>query len=269
MLFRSNQSLFSTAGSALMIQFIAGVKTKDSEVSNTFTRIISGALTAIKNKYNDFYNAGRYLVEGFAYGITANTYLAEARARAMAAAAAQAAARELDEHSPSRVGYRIGAFFGLGFVNALIDYTSKSYQAGSEIAKSAKSGLSNAISKITDILENDIDTQPSIRPVLDLTDIKNNANQIDGLFGQRSVSLATTVGSQIRNGVSVLDSIGDVIKTSIESVQDKIDEPGNSTYVLEVPVYLEGREIAKASAPYTQKELDRINKFQTRMGGVL
>ena len=70
-------------------------------------------------------------------GIDEYTWYAEARARAMARAAAQAAEAELDINSPSKVGYRIGGFFGMGFVNSLIDYTNKSYDAGASVAKSA------------------------------------------------------------------------------------------------------------------------------------
>lgn len=95
-------------------------------------------------------------MEGFADGITANTYLAEARARAMAAAAARAAERELDEHSPSKVGYRIGDFFGLAFVNAISDYADKSYKAGTNMAAAAKNGLSNAISKIREFVDGEM-----------------------------------------------------------------------------------------------------------------
>jgi len=132
-----------------MAQFISGINLKNSVVLNAFIQIIGSSLTTIKDKYTDFYNVGKYLVEGFANGITAYTYLAEARARAMAAAAARAAEKELAINSPSKVGYRIGSFFGLGFVNALDDYESKSYNAGSGIADAAKNGLSNVISKIT------------------------------------------------------------------------------------------------------------------------
>lgn len=129
---------FNTVGQAVMTNLIAGIRSKDQTARDTFVQIVSGCLTAIRNKYTDFYNAGKYLVEGFADGITANTYLAEARARAMAAAAARAAERELDEHSPSKVGYRIGDFFGLAFVNAISDYADKSYKAGTNMAAAAK-----------------------------------------------------------------------------------------------------------------------------------
>ena len=190
---------FQSTGQALMVQFIAGIKAKDSAVSNTFTQIISGALTTIENKYTDFYNAGKYLVEGFAAGISANMYKAEAKARAMAAAAARAAERELDVNSPSRVFYGIGDYAGRGFVNALSDYESKSYDASSRIAESAKNGLSKAISQITDIINSDIDTQPTIRPVIDMTDvesgIKSTFSKTQGLNVSGTTSRASSVAS--------------------------------------------------------------------------
>jgi hypothetical protein len=196
---------FQSVSKECMVQFIAGINLKDSAVSDTFIQVVSGTLTAIRNKYTNFYNAGMYLVEGFADGITAYTYLAEARARAMAAAAARAAEKELDINSPSKVSYGIGSFFGKGFVNALIDYTSKSYKAGSEIAKSAKNGLSNAISKITDVIEGDIDTQPTIRPVLDLSDVETGTSRLNTLFSRTqamsiSAGMGHTSGEEIQNG---------------------------------------------------------------------
>jgi len=196
---------FKSTGQAVMIQFIDGIKAKSSSISNTFIQIVSRTLTVIKNKYNDFYNTGKYLVEGFAYGITANTYLAEARARAMAAAAARAVQRELDIKSPSKVGYGIGSFFGLGFVNALNDYESKSYDAGSGIADAVKNGLSNAISKITDIINSDIDIQPTIRPVLDLSDVEKGTGRLNALFSKTqgiSVSGSSDKASSIASSLN-------------------------------------------------------------------
>ena len=70
-------------------------------------------VTAIRDYHEQFKQAGAYLVDGFADGISENTYRAEAKARAMARAAAEAAEDELDEHSPSRVGYHIGDFLSL------------------------------------------------------------------------------------------------------------------------------------------------------------
>lgn len=196
---------FNTVGQAVMTNLIAGIRSKDQTARDTFVQIVSGCLTAIRNKYTDFYNAGKYLVEGFADGITANTYLAEARARAMAAAAARAAERELDEHSPSKVGYRIGDFFGLAFVNAISDYADKSYKAGTNMAAAAKNGLSNAISKIREFVDGEMEVQPTIRPVLDLSELRSGAGRLTAILSRSqamkiSSSMNRETTGEIQNG---------------------------------------------------------------------
>lgn len=196
---------FNTVGQAVMTNLIAGIRSKDQTARDTFVQIVSGCLTAIRNKYTDFYNAGKYLVEEFADGITANTYLAEARARAMAAAAARAAERELDEHSPSKVGYRIGDFFGLAFVNAISDYADKSYKAGTNMAAAAKNGLSNAISKIREFVDGEMEVQPTIRPVLDLSEVRSGAGRLTAILSRSqamkiSSSMNRETTGEIQNG---------------------------------------------------------------------
>lgn len=196
---------FNTVGQTTMTNLIAGIRAKNQLAKDAFVQIINSCLTAIRNKYTDFYNAGKYLVEGFAAGITANTYMDEARARAMARAAAAAAEAELDINSPSKVGYRIGGFFGMGFVNSLIDYADKSYDAGASVAKSAKEGLRNAVSKIGDFIENGIDSQPTIRPLLDLSDVTEGAGRLSALLSRNqamkiSAGMEREGGSVVQNG---------------------------------------------------------------------
>lgn len=196
---------FNTVGQAVMTNLIAGIRSKDQTARDTFVQIVSGCLTAIRNKYTDFYNAGKYLVEGFAGGLTAHTYLAGARARAVAAAAARAAERELDEHSPSKVGYRIGDFFGLAFVNAISDYADKSYKAGTNMAAAAKNGLSNAISKIREFVDGEMEVQPTIRPVLDLSEVRSGAGRLTAILSRSqamkiSSSMNRETTGEIQNG---------------------------------------------------------------------
>ena len=197
---------FNTVGQTTMTNLIAGIRTKNQLAKDAFVQIINSCLTAIRNKYTDFYNAGKYLVEGFAKGIDEYTWYAEARARAMARAAAQAAEAELDINSPSKVGYRIGGFFGMGFVNSLIDYADKSYDAGASVAKSAKEGLRNAVSKIGDFIENGIDSQPTIRPLLDLSDVTEGAGRLSALLS-RNQAMKISAGME-HEGTGIVQNGG-------------------------------------------------------------
>lgn len=160
-------------------------------------------LSSIIVRNTEFYDAARDMVAGFANGISANTFLAEAKAAEMAAAAARAARRELDEHSPSKVGYEIGDFFGVAFVGAIGDYADKSYRAGAEMGSKARIGLTEAVSKISDYINSDIDAQPTIRPVLDLSNVQSGTRQINAMFSRTqamsinaNMSRAHTSGNQ-------------------------------------------------------------------------
>jgi hypothetical protein len=210
---RNKYQEFQTVGMTMMTRLIAGVREKDEPAKTAFTNIVSGCLTAIRNKYQDFYDAGKYLVEGFAKGIDEYTWYAEARAAAMARAAAQAAEEELDINSPSKVGQRIGGFFGMGFVNSLIEYADKSYEAGAEMASAAKNGLSNAISKVRDFVEGNMDTQPTIRPVLDLSEVRSGAHMLSALLSRKQAMTISTemnrqTGSTIQNGETATPAAG-------------------------------------------------------------
>lgn len=199
---RNKYTEFYTTGSTIMTNLINGIKSKDLVIKSIFTLSISGALTSIKEKYQEFYNAGAYLVQGFINGIADNIESAAQKSAEMAAAAADAAKRELDERSPSKVGYKIGDYFGVAFVNAISDYEDASYNAGRNVAYMAKNGLSSAVMRISDLIDSGIDTEPTIRPVLDLSDVENKAVRLNALLSRTQ---AVKAGAEIteyshRNG---------------------------------------------------------------------
>ena len=194
---RNKYGEFTSTGTQTMVKLIAGVRSKDSELRTAFTTTLSGSITAIKDYYSQFKSAGSYLVDGFCDGISENTWKAEAKARAMAAAAAEAAEDELDEHSPSKRFYGIGNFAGVGFINALIDNVSKAGKAGREIARSSIDGLNDIISRIADYVDADMDVQPTIRPVLDLSAVEAGTGRLNTLFS-RNQALSVSTGMNDR-----------------------------------------------------------------------
>ena len=198
---------FADSGKKAMFSFAKGLKTENKNVSDIFRTTLKELVALIRSYRNEFYDAGDYLVKGFAAGIGDNIRRAVEKAQSMARAAANAAKKELNEHSPSKVGYQIGDFFGVAFVNALADYASKSYKAGAEIAKSARSGLSDAISKIAEYIDSDVDTQPTIRPVLDLSNVERGTARLSTMFNRSqamaiSASMNRTTEPENQNGTT-------------------------------------------------------------------
>lgn len=218
-----------------------------TDVKQAIVDLVQNGLDALKTKYQSFYDSGAYLATGFANGISANTYKAKAKAKAMAAAAAAAARKELDEHSPSRVGYEIGDFFGIAFVNGISDSVSKAYKASSEMAISAKDGLGSAIGKIADVVESNIDSQPTIRPILDLSDIKNGINTMSGLFNStQSVGVLADISAISASMNGNQNGLNDDIVYAIDKLSRKMDNVRGDTYNLNGITYSEGTELAEA-----------------------
>ena len=103
------------------------------------------------------------------------------------------------------VGGDLPTLIGEEFAQELIDYTDKSYDAGASVAKSAKEGLRNAVSKIGDFIENGIDSQPTIRPLLDLSDVTEGVGRLSALLSRNqamkiSAGMERESGSVVQNG---------------------------------------------------------------------
>ena len=185
---KSKNSMFKASGADVIKHFVNGINANKSKATKSMTSLANNMVNAIRSKYSGFYSAGRYLVQGFANGISANAYLAKAKSIAMANAAKQAAMAALGEHSPSKVFYQIGKYVVIGFANAIRDYTSMASRATTGMAKSATNGMRTAIGKIGDALAGDLNINPTIRPVMDLSEVTAGAASINGMFGNPAIS---------------------------------------------------------------------------------
>ena len=245
----SKESLLVGVGKNMASKFASGISQNTKAIKDSFSAVLKAAISLIKSYYSQFREAGKYAVDGFADGISANTYKARARAKAMADAASEAAAKALDERSPSKVFYGIGDYAGVAFVNALKDHTTKAYKASFEMASKAKSGLSDAVAKISDVINSDIDAQPTIRPVLDLSDVRAGASSISGMFGANP---SIGVMSNVRAITSMMNGNqnggNDDVISAIKDLGNKISGKTGDTYQINGITYNDDSNVSDAVA---------------------
>lgn len=177
---------FKSAGSDLVKAIGSGITGQTSTLKNQFSTILNNCIASVRNYYSQFQSAGSYLVAGIANGIAANANAAANASANVAARAAAAARSKLQIRSPSRVGYQIGDYFGIGFTNGITDNIRNAGISSDALAESATTGLSNAVSKIAALIDSGIDTNPTIRPVLDLTEIQNGSAAMADLMSTLS-----------------------------------------------------------------------------------
>ena len=141
-------------------------------------------------------STGQQIVQGLIDGVASSKSSFLDEMTSMALASVEAVKTTLDINSPSRVFRELGNYTGLGFIKGLHDYIHGSYEAGSDVANSAKNGLSGVLQAFANIADDVLDTEPVIRPVLDLSDVTAGAGVMNNLLSSgASLRLAGGVAS--------------------------------------------------------------------------
>ena len=204
---------------------ISGIKEKLSNLKETVRDLISNAKQVIQDKINDFKDVGKHIIGGLISGITDKASDLANSAINAAKSAVNGVKNFLGIHSPSRVFAEIGRYTDEGFINGVKAYAGKVSDATVDMGKGAVGAMSDTLSTIADLVSSDIDTEPTIRPVMDLSNIQNGANQlfsmmksVDGYSLSGSLEIANRTGNRINevrskatDNSSVLDKISDAV----------------------------------------------------------
>lgn len=245
----SFQTALETLGESSVDGFIKTFTDSTDKVKAAVEKMAKNASFKIRTQQikSYFEAAGKYVVQGFASGISKNTYLAEAKAKAMAQKAYQAAKKQLDINSPSKVFMRLGTSVPEGFAKGVGMLGSSVKNAAVDMANTAIDGTKNAITRIAEAINTDVDTQPTIRPVLDLSDISSGAGAINNMLSTKpSIGLMSNVGTintmmnNRQNGTNF-----DVI-SAIEDLGRKIGKTTGDTYQINGITYDDGSNINEA-----------------------
>lgn len=250
----NSKESFKKSGNDLMTSFTSGVSNKKTDAIHSITTILTAMRNAARAEYNSFRSAGVYLVEGFAKGIKESNYKAAAKAKEMAKSASDAAKKQLDEHSPSKVFYKIGDFAGQGFVNGLDEYAKVSHNAGARMGVEAQKGLGSSISKIVDTM-NDMDFDPTIRPVMDLSRIHAGISEMSRIMPNGETfqvgANVEAISSNMQNRQNGVNN-ADVIR-AIDRLGQKLDSRSGDSYTIDGVTYDDGSNIAKAVNTLTRE----------------
>lgn len=179
-------SNFSSWGTTYANALGTALQNGSSQVTSNVQTMVQKCVTAIRSQQPSWIEGGSYLVDGFILGIQQNVSRAAQEAAAMAMAAYQAAMSALKIRSPSRRFAELGMYADLGLAKGFKDY---SYLAESESEKTAEktvTGFSAVISHLTDVLNSDMELNPTIRPVVDMDDIRKSGTEIGAIFDRYS-----------------------------------------------------------------------------------
>ena len=187
---------FSTAGKTLMAKLASGIESSGSKVTSAAKSATSKAASGAKASYSSMYQAGQYLGDGLVAGINAMQTAAYNAGFALGQAAVQGEKDGQESASPSKATIKAGKWLGEGLVIGIHRMGKSVYKAGSSMGEDAVGAISGSFGKISDAFNNNVDSQPTIRPILDLSDVESGANTISSLFGiSPSVGVLANVGA--------------------------------------------------------------------------
>lgn len=166
-------------------------------------------------------DAAHYLVTGFANEIRAGRMRVYAVGKVLAAAAKNAIDDYLEIESPSKATGESGMYTVLGFVKGIEDYIYKAEDAGEELGEDTLNIMKGPIDRILEMLNGNLEYDPTIRPILDTSLLESGMQTANGLFGGTSYRLGSSISGYNR---AVVDASSADIKMGSPDVVQAINE---------------------------------------------
>ena len=220
---------------------------EQSTIKNAFDAPLNKAASSARGSMSKFYDAGRYLVTGFANGIRDNIYLAQLAAIKMADDTETAARSKLHIYSPSRVFRKIGAWVPKGFAQGIERFSYLGVRAVEGMSNDAIDSASKVLSNINAVLTDDVNTQPTIRPVVDLSNVESSSDAISNML---AIDPTVSAFSNVRSISAMMNrnqnGANDDVVSAIKDLGKTIGKASGDTYQINGITYDSGSEVSEA-----------------------
>ena len=244
----SKSASFQSAGAQAMSKFVSGISSKKASVSTTVATITSGAASRIRSHYTTFNNNGKYLGDGLVLGINSKVQAAYNAGYRLGQAAARGEKDGQKSNSPSKLTIQAGKWLGEGLVIGIGKMTRSVYKAGYELGDSAVGSISSTISKISDYANEGIDSELTIRPIMDLSDVESGVGRINGMFGDSLAIGASANLGAISSMMSTRNQNGSntEVVSAINKLSKQLGNAKGNTYNVNGVTYDDGSNISEA-----------------------
>ena len=145
---------------------------------------------------------GQATMDGYALGVSENEYLAIDAVTTAVNNAIQAGADAQSSASPSKEYAKLGMYGMMGYANGLLGMSSTAEDAARSVVMNSLGTVRDTISMLAAAIESDIEMDPTIRPVLDLSQLRAGASQANSLL-TRTLSTVPDYARAARVGTEV------------------------------------------------------------------
>ena len=253
-----NSSMKSIAGNAKSAQSsLSSMRSSVNVVNSGLDALGNKAKSAISALISQFSNAeGKARSSGNAVGNNFNNGVHNGMSRAVSTARTMSASTVLAMQSAGSGSYSCGVYIGAGLANGMASQVGRVRSVAAQLAAAAEA---------------------AIRAKAQIHSPSKVADKLGGYFGEGWVNGISDRVTDVKKAAWKLVDIPDLVpipeigaglRIGIDDLNDDYEYSRNETYTIYVPLEIDGRQVAKASATYTQEELKKLEKQNMRKTGV-
>ena len=171
--------------------------------------------------------------------------------------------KALEIHSPSRVMARLGGFVTEGLAIGIEGNTKLVANASENLASTAISGLKDAIKAATNLTDLGIDLNPTITPVLDLSNIEEESTKLDKLtngWKDIGINVSSTLASSAAKSFN---------KTSMAKSKMALENQNGVSNGASVRDEQQSQSMTFIQNNYSPKALSRIDIYRQTQNQLL
>ena len=233
---------FLNLGKTIILKFNAGIYGMIEKAKNMITDFASKILSSVCSFFGvetpgsvgELYDIAKQLIAGFIEGIYDKVNDAIYAVGEFCQDVVDKCKNVFRVASPSRVFMEIGRYLDEGLVVGVNKYSNRVDDAVEGMGYNAIDSLTNVISNIAEIVNGEMEADPTIKPVLDLTDVINGANTINNMLsGDRAMSLAADSSYDINKNIAMNNSKPsalDSLKATLSGIKSGNTVNQNNTF---------------------------------------
>lgn len=165
------------------------VKTVIDPAKNLADTVINTILKYIK--LDEIKKIGANICNTLADSINANTGRVQAAATKLANVVKSATEAGVEIGSPSKWAWRVGRFIDQGLANGLTD--------NADTVEDSMYNMTDLIKRVKEVLDGELEYDPTIKPVLDLSNVTGGMNDLNNLLNQNAtISMARNISASGR-----------------------------------------------------------------------
>lgn len=189
--FKGHDYEFKVAGNNIALHTRNGINHSAPQTKIAIASLADSLSLLVRYRYNNMYKAGVYLVTGLRNGINDSTSKATTAITVLMDEVIKAAKNTADIRSPSRVFAKMGYYVVAGFANGIVNNTDMSTNASETMTNKAIDNVKTAMTRLCQMFDDDLNTSPTITPVMDLSSVNRGMAAISDMMSNNSFSLNT------------------------------------------------------------------------------